>query len=66
MKTDGRLARCHLKGTSGDAIFAVLCGCDHNIHKILAHLRALYRAIITWVMAELFGTEPQNPAPQTA
>ena len=36
MKTDGRLARCPLKGTSGDAIFAVLCGCWHNIRKILA------------------------------
>ena len=41
MKTDGRLSRCPLKGTFGDAIFAVLCGCGHNIRKILAHLRAL-------------------------
>ena len=41
MKTDGRLARCGLKGTMGDAVFAVLCGCGHNIRKILAHLRAL-------------------------
>ena len=40
MKTDGRLARCGLKGTMGDAIFAVLCGCGHNLRKILAHLRA--------------------------
>lgn len=66
MKADGRLARCPLKGTSGDAIFAVLCGCGHNIRKVLAHLRALWHALITWVMAELFGAEPQNPAPQTA
>ena len=41
MKTDGRLSRCFLKGTIGDAIFAVLCGCGHNVRKILAHLRAL-------------------------
>ncbi|KMK65087.1 hypothetical protein IMCC21224_112707 [Puniceibacterium sp. IMCC21224] len=41
MKTDGRLARCPLKGTKGDALFAVLCGCGHNIRKILARLRAL-------------------------
>ena len=41
MKSDGRLARCALKGTLGDALFAVLCGCGHNIRKILAHLRAL-------------------------
>ena len=40
MKTDGRLSRCPLKGTAGDAIFAVLCSCGHNIRKILAHLRA--------------------------
>jgi IS5 family transposase len=38
MKTDGRLARCGLKGTLGDALFAVLCGCGHNIRKILAYL----------------------------
>ncbi len=38
MKTDGRLTRCPLKGTAGDALFAVLCACGHNIRKILAHL----------------------------
>jgi hypothetical protein len=41
MKTDGRLARCPLKGTRGDAIFAVLCGCGHNLRKILNHIRKL-------------------------
>ena len=66
MKADGRLARCPLKGTSGDAIFAVLCGCGHNIRKILAHLRARYRAIITWVLAELLRPELQSSGPQTA
>ena len=49
MKSDGRLARCPLKGTIGDAIFAVLCGCGHNIRKILAHLRAL----ITMILASM-------------
>jgi len=39
MKTDGRLTRCTLKGTNGDALFAVLCGCGHNIRMILRHLR---------------------------
>ena len=53
MKTDGRLSRCFLKGTLGDAIFAVLCGCGHNIRKILAHLRALLAAIIALVLAIL-------------
>ena len=37
MKSDGRLAHCLLKGTIGDALFAVLCGCGHNIRKIRAH-----------------------------
>jgi IS5 family transposase len=46
MKTDGRLTRCALKGTTGDALFAVLCGCGHNIRKILAHLRALLMALL--------------------
>jgi IS5 family transposase len=39
MKNDGRLTRCTLKGTEGDAVFAVLCGCGHNIRMILRHLR---------------------------
>ena len=30
MKADGRLARCPLKGTSGDAIFAVRDGIDRG------------------------------------
>jgi IS5 family transposase len=46
MKSDGRLARCALKGRIGDAIFAVLCGCGHNIRKILTHLRALLLALL--------------------
>ena len=46
MKTDGRLARCALKGTLGDALHAVLCGCGHNIRMILAHLRALWVQIL--------------------
>ena len=41
MKNDGRLTRCPLKGTAGDAIFAVLCGCGHNIRMLLNHLREL-------------------------
>ena len=46
MKSDGRLARCALKGTIGDALYAVLRGCGHNIRKILAHLRALLIALL--------------------
>lgn len=59
MKTDGRLARCPLKGTEGDAIFAVLCGCGHNIRKVLAYLRAFcasFLAAILWHMGQLGRT----------
>lgn len=41
-----------LKGTDGDALFAVLCGCGHNIRMILRHLREfLCRSIrgLTWL-----------------
>lgn len=50
MKTDGRLARCSLKGTLGDAVFAVLCGCGHNLRKILAHLRTWLAQIIAVIL----------------
>jgi IS5 family transposase len=53
MKTDGRLSRCPLKGTIGDAIFAVLNACGHNIRKILAHLRAW----LAWIIALLWAAE---------
>ena len=53
MKTDGRLSRCPLKGTLGDAVFAVLNACGHNIRKILAHLRAW----LAWIIAVLWTPE---------
>lgn len=53
MKTDGRLTRCPLKGTIGDALFAVLCACGHNIRKILAHLRAW----LAWIIAAILGAD---------
>ena len=63
MKTDGRLSRCPLKGTIGDAIFAILCGCGHNIRKILAHLRALLSLIIAVILATLrpHQSDPDQP-----
>ena len=60
MKTDGRLSRCPLKGTFGDALFAVLCGCGHNIRKILAHLRALLALIIAALMAAISAPAPAH------
>jgi IS5 family transposase len=52
MKNDGRLTRCPLKGTDGDAIFAVLCGCGHNIRMILRHLRITIWQLI-WLITRL-------------
>ncbi len=46
MKNDGRLTRSTLKGTDGDALFAVLCGCGHNIRMILRHLREILCRLI--------------------
>jgi IS5 family transposase len=51
MKTDGRLSRCPLQGTIGDALFAMLRACGHNIRKILAHLRARLARIIAAIIA---------------
>ena len=55
MKTDGRLARCPLKGRIGDAVFAVLCACGHNIRKILAHLRTLWTLLLHLIAAIIWG-----------
>jgi IS5 family transposase len=52
MKNDGRLTRSPLKGTAGDALFAVLCGCGHNIRMILRHLRAFLCPLI-WLISRL-------------
>ena len=63
MKTDGRLSRCPLKGTTGNAIFAVLCGCGHNIRKIrkfLAHPRALLAFLIAAIAAVMNAVVAEN------
>jgi IS5 family transposase len=59
MKTDGRLSRCPLKGTIGDALFATLCACGHNIRKILAHLRAW----LAWIVAAFLATKADQDQP---
>ena len=66
MKTDGRLARCPLKGKIGDALFAVLCGCGHNIRLILAYLRKLVTAILAFVIGSIISitgaSQPPKPS----
>ncbi len=39
MKQDGLLSRCHLKGSEGDAIHALLCGLGHNMRLLLNFIR---------------------------
>jgi IS5 family transposase len=60
---DGRLARCALKGTLGNALLALLCSCGHNIRKTLAYLRAFLLALL----ANLFhAIAQQDRRPVTA
>ena len=66
LKTNGRLSRSPLKGTLGDALFAVLCGYDHNIRKILAYLRTLLALMIAAILSALCATEPAQRPVTTA
>ena len=66
MKTDGRLSRCSLKGTTGDALFAVLCACGHNIRKILAHLRACLAWIVVTILNAAYHPGRQYQAVTSA
>lgn len=65
MKTDGRLSRCPLKGTIGDAVFAVLCACGHNNRKILAHLRAWLALFLAAIWATITCGAPTIQRPYT-
>jgi IS5 family transposase len=66
MKSDGRLARCGLTGPLGDAIFAVLCGCGHNIRKLLARLKALLAALLASLVQVHARTSPRLTLSQVA
>ncbi len=66
MKNDVRLSRSPLKGTIGDALFAVLCGCGHNIRKILAYLRAPLALMIAAILLAFRATEPAHRPVTTA
>ena len=54
VRRDGQKVLLSIKGTAGDAVFAVLCACGHNIRKILAHLRALLAAVLAMIRQEQF------------
>jgi IS5 family transposase len=51
-----------LKVTIGDALFAGLCACGHNIRKILAHLRAWLAWIIAVMWAAVRNPDRQHQA----
>ena len=61
MKSDGRLARCALRGTEGDALFAVLCGSGGNIRKLLAWLRAFLALVLRALIAVIFVQNRGRP-----
>ena len=48
MKEDGRLDRNTLKGTTGDAMNALLVGAGHNLRLILRKLRLLFAWCWEW------------------
>lgn len=66
MNTDGRLSRCPLKGTIGDALFATLCACGHNIRKILAHLRAWLAWIVSATLNAVYHPDRQYQTVKSA
>jgi len=53
MKADGHLGRCHLKGTVGDAVNAILSAVGHNLRLVLAWLRMLLRLILDTLCSAL-------------
>jgi len=47
LKTDGRMARCRLKGAIGDALNAVLVAAGHNIRLLLRAMTDVLRQLLT-------------------
>ena len=62
MKNDGLLERCHLKGTQGDAMHAILCGVGHNLRL----LRAIWCKLLFWLIITRLRIGNQSNKPQTA
>ena len=65
MKSDGMMDRNWLRGALGDAMHAVLCGAEHNLRMILAHLRALYCAWIGWLAMAARVFAGSRPSPRS-
>ena len=69
MKSDGLLERCHLAGSVGNAINAVLAAAGHNLRLLLAWLRLLcawipvvIRSRLRRIRASLAAVLPSLPA----
>ena len=52
LKADHRMDRCHLKGSQGDALHAVLCAAGYNIRWLL---RAIVRLGVNGFFAPLLA-----------
>ena len=62
MKVDGLLERCHLKGTKGDAIHAILCGIGHNLRQ----MRAFLARLLFWLLLQCNIRQESTNTPQYA
>lgn len=62
MKVDGLLERCHLKGTNGDAIHAILCGIGHNLRQ----MRAFCVRLFFWLQFHRLTVRKLLKMPQNA
>ncbi len=51
-KNEGLLDRCHLKGTLGDALHAILCGIGHNLRLIRNCWKLLILHLIRRLMSD--------------
>jgi IS5 family transposase len=64
LKSDHRMDRNFLIGTEGHAANAVLAAIGYNFARLLAWLRALWRALITVLASVLFHPTPTRPMPE--
>jgi IS5 family transposase len=59
MKADTGMGRCHLKGSQGDDINAVLAAVGFNFRLVLRWLAALLCALIAMAFVAIAGRQPQ-------
>jgi len=50
LKADYRLNRCHFKGSTGDALHAVLCAAGYNIHWLLRIIVKKSLGLLVWLV----------------